>query len=139
MICEKEKNRGNSLAMPPPQDKRVTLSVNLTSKAREMVEKIREETGVPATTATERFFEWLAGMSPKFRLAVLNRDQSAQDELLIAWIREHFAAKGVGAEEIAPDDVTGRIKLINRLLAELQSTMLGLTDAAASAKKGKKG
>lgn len=119
----------------PPTSKPITLAVNLSSKARAVVDQLRAETGVPATTATERFFEWLMSMPPKFRLAILNRDEAAQDELLVAWVREHLSAKGLTAAALEPDDFAGRVRLMNKLLNEMHATYEGTKDAALAAKR----
>jgi hypothetical protein len=123
----------------PPPTKPITLGVNLTAKARQLVETLRADTGVPSTTATERFLEWLMGMPPKFRLAILNRDAAAQDELLIDWLREHLATKGLKITPMEPDDVTSRVRLITKLLNEIHATYEGTRDAALVAKSKRKG
>lgn len=136
MVCETEKNRASCQQMPSsPSDKRLSYPVNLTPRARELVDNLRADTGVPATTATERFFEWLAAMPPKFRLAILNRDTQAQDELLIDWLREHLTTKGLKIDPLEPEDVKSRVRLINKLLNEIHATYEGTRDAAMIAKK----
>ena len=61
--------------------KPVQISISLVAPARRVVERLREETGVPVTEAMTRILEWYASFDPKFRLAVLNRDPEVRREL----------------------------------------------------------
>jgi hypothetical protein len=61
-------------------EKRVTISVNLSTPARRIIDGIRADTGIPNTTAMEQILEWFAGLDVKLRLAVLVRDEETKQK-----------------------------------------------------------
>jgi hypothetical protein len=111
------------------------INLNLTPRARELAEGIRAETGVPSTTALERFLEWLAEQDPKLVLAILNRDQTTQKQLM-----EDALAKAVGVQvskadaDMTPEQMAAAVRLlIGRLAAAAHRP--GVFPALAATKK----
>lgn len=58
-----------------------TLTVNLSPEAREVIESLREDTGVPNTTAMERILEWFSKQDLRFRQAILLRSPASSQEM----------------------------------------------------------
>src|SRR5687767_2562912 len=67
---------------------RKTITVTLNPRARDVVEQLREDTGVPNTEAMARILEWFAAQDRKFRLAVLTRDEETKRELVRLVLQE---------------------------------------------------
>jgi hypothetical protein len=67
---------------------RVSISVSIVPAARSILDRLREDTGVPQTEAMARLLEWFAAQPRKFRLALLNRDVETQRELIRAVLLE---------------------------------------------------
>jgi len=63
-------------------ESRKTIAVNLTPRARAIIDSIRDESGVPNTEAMARILEWFAGLDRKHRTAILTKDVDAQREYL---------------------------------------------------------
>lgn len=83
------------------QVKRKTIAVDLTPRAREVIDGIRDDTGVPNTEAMARLLEWFAGLDRKLRLAVLTRDIDTRNELLALALRD-MAAEAATVEPFGP-------------------------------------
>lgn len=139
MICEREKNLGNSFRMSKSSQ---GISLNLTPAARSFAERIRERTGVPATEALARLLEWFSSMPVKFQTAVLMGHREDQLELLVAWFKETMQASGKGVDVIEKDDVTARLRLAHQILNEIEMAYEGkkmLASELMAEKKKKKG
>lgn len=68
--------------MAEKSQERLPLMVSLQPDARKIIEKIREDTGIPQTEALKRLLEWFAGLDRKLRLAILDNDPATRDELV---------------------------------------------------------
>jgi len=68
--------------------KPISTPINLTPRARAIIEGIREETGVPNTEAMVRILEWFTSLDRKFRLAILNRDEETKRELFLLVLQQ---------------------------------------------------
>lgn len=68
--------------------KRKQLPVSLNPAARRVIESIRQNTGIPNTTAMQRILEWFAALDNKLQLAVLVRDEQTKTELTQQVIRQ---------------------------------------------------
>lgn len=73
---------------PEPELAMKPIRINLTGSARKVVEDIREETGVPNTTAMERLLEWYASLPAELRLGLLNRSPGDRRKLAVHAIAE---------------------------------------------------
>lgn len=86
---------------------RVGVNVSLLPKARDVIEKIREQTGVPQTEALKRILEWYASQKPLFRQAILTGDPESRQEfsraLLEQWARGPMAKVSSIADQKPPD------------------------------------
>lgn len=122
--------------MATDNDKRVNVSVGLNPAARDMVENIRVETGVPQVTAIQRWLEFLAKMPRKFQLAALQNDEAGQQEMLIAWFKETMEAHGKQIDITEGDYVSARAKLAKQLIDEL--TLAYAQERAKNGEKPKK-
>ena len=56
-------------------------NVPLNSRANAIIDKLRDDTGIPKVEAIARIVEWFAQQDRKFRLAILTRDLETQREL----------------------------------------------------------
>lgn len=88
--------------MEADEDKATAITVNLSPTARRIVEAIRADTGIPAKTAVERYFEWLGARDAKFRLAILNRDRDVQAELTRLVLREMAGINDATPNPVGP-------------------------------------
>lgn len=68
------------------------VTVDLSPVARQVIDAIRERTGVPKVTALERILEWYASLEPRFQLAILNKDESVRGDLIRSIIRDYAGA-----------------------------------------------
>lgn len=134
MICGRQKNLGDCSNMALPE-KRGSLSLNLTPHARAVIEAIREDTGVPNTTSTERILEWFSRMPRKFRVAILTGDPEGQAEMLVAWFKETMQASGKGVDVVDRDDINARLRLAHQILNEVELAYEGMKHVARK-KKG---
>ncbi len=112
--------RGVSPIVANSSEKRVTLNLNVSPAARAVMEGIRADTGVPITTAVERFLDWMSNMPRKFRLAILQGDEEGQQELLTAWFKETMHTRGKSVEVTEGDDVYARLRLAHQILEEVE-------------------
>lgn len=76
------KESGNFLRVSDSEPKRKNIQIDLTPRAREIIEGLRADTGVPNTEAMVRLLEWFAGLDRRLRVAILTRDQETIDRLL---------------------------------------------------------
>jgi hypothetical protein len=60
----------------------ISLTINLVPRAREIVDKLRADTGIPQTEAMLRILTWFASLDKKLRLAILNNDPETREELV---------------------------------------------------------
>ena len=74
--------------------KRESTNVPLSPAARRMIENLREETGIPKVEAIQRYCEWLERQDRKFRLAILLRDEAAQQEFSRLVLQQMIAIDG---------------------------------------------
>lgn len=98
----------NCLLLPVVADtegKSKTIHITLGPEAREVVEKLRQDTGIPNTEAVARLLEWFAGLDRKFRLALLNRDASTRAELA------RLTLQDMARENGTPDTATRRAEI----------------------------
>lgn len=116
-----------------------TLTINLTPRARGIIEQVREDTGVPNTEAMVRILEWFAELPVKLRLAVLNRDQETQRELVRAVLSDMAAL--AEADPSHPQPVPASIEQATRIIRvmadHIERISLGRSNAAAPPKKKK--
>jgi hypothetical protein len=70
------------------EPKRENTSVPLNPAARAVVERVREETGIPKVEALARILEWFGSLDRKLRLAVLTRDEETREELTKLVVRQ---------------------------------------------------
>ena len=61
---------------------RIVTQVPLKARASELLNGIRNDTGVSKVEAIQRIFEWFLGLDRKLRLAILNKDVETQRELV---------------------------------------------------------
>lgn len=59
-----------------------SIQLQLSGAAREIVEGLRADTGIPNTEAMARLLEWFASLDRRLRVAILTRDQETIDRLL---------------------------------------------------------
>src|SRR5688500_11170724 len=71
--------------------KRKTVTLNLNPETREIIEKIKDDTGVAQVVALQRILEWFSGLDRKLRLAILNRDEETRRELIQLVLQEILA------------------------------------------------
>lgn len=69
-------------------EKPLSLPVNLTPTAKRVIETLREKTGIPAREAMSRLLEWFGRIDPRFRLAILQRDEEARHLLALDLLKE---------------------------------------------------
>lgn len=121
--------------MAEEQQKPKTVTLNLTPKAREIVENIREDTGVPNTTAMERFLEWLGEQDRKFRVAVLTKDPELKREMARLVLADMAAIEAAdpGHAQPVPVTVEQATRIIRVMLGHIERIHLGMTNAEAPA------
>jgi hypothetical protein len=134
-----EKNRSVSGAVKEEIPERESVKINLTPEAMAVITAMRSETGTIKIEAMSRIVEWFASLPLKLRLAVLNRDDRAQDELLVDWFREHLARKALNLPPLEPDDVAARVKIIHEYVDHLRAGYESKSDTAAVTAKKKRG
>lgn len=64
------------------QASKVGLNVTLNPRARQVIENIRADTGIPQATAVERLLNWFGGLDWKLRDAILRERAETRAELL---------------------------------------------------------
>jgi hypothetical protein len=104
-----------------PELPTVKTQVQLTGRARAVLDSLRDETGMPQTEAIARLFEWFAAQDLKFRQAILLRSPEASQEMARLALR-HMA----GLAALVGDKATGTT-LADQSVGELSK------DEAASA------
>lgn len=62
--------------------KRLAITFSVKASARDVLENLREETGIPNAEALARVLEWFASQEPALRLAILNRRPEVRTALL---------------------------------------------------------
>jgi CheY-like chemotaxis protein len=108
---------GVSNSEPP----RINLNVNVTPSARAVIERIREDTGVPNTEAVARLLEWFAAQPRKFRLALLNRDVDTQRELIRGVLVEMAGLDAVHKiREAGPASIPEAVSAARAMLDEIE-------------------
>ena len=80
------------------QAERKAISVTLNPRARQVIEGIRGDSGVPNTEAMARILEWFAALDRKLRLSVLTRDVGTQREMLTLLLQQMVAADAATKE-----------------------------------------
>lgn len=76
--CDSSENFYLGSQVETAEQKRKGVMVSLNAEAREVVERLREDTGIPNTEALTRILEWFASRDRKFRLALLNGDEDTK-------------------------------------------------------------
>jgi hypothetical protein len=104
-----------------PAEKRVALQVNLSPQAREVVDGIKDDTGIAKAEVVTRVLQWFAEQDRGVRLAILTRQGDAAAELARIKLAE-MAASGTGdVSGMSLDDAVRATKvLLDRI--ELIST-----------------
>jgi hypothetical protein len=90
-VANKEKTY-TFLAMAVATDPKERIGIDLSPAARQIVDSVRERTGVPKVAALERILEWYATLEPRFQLAILNKDESVRADLIRSIIRDYAGA-----------------------------------------------
>lgn len=93
-------------------DKRKTISIDLTPEARVVIEALREDSGIPNTEATKRILQWFAGLDRKLRLAILNKDIETQREM-IRLVLADMAGDAAAKTEFGPLDTLTLDQLVS--------------------------
>lgn len=109
--------------------------VNLSGPARQMLETLRDETGIPNVEAITRFLEWLSGVDRKFRIAILTRDAAAQQEFSRTVLSE-MAGRAVMADKAEPvtiEQATGVISIMLERIKQIEASYR--KDLAAAGKR----
>jgi hypothetical protein len=105
-------------------EKSKTIGITLNPEARQVIEQIREDTGIPNTEAMTRILEWFASLDRKFRLAVLSRDEETRRELA-ADVLSKMAGLDGGAKafsataEMTPGQMAKAIRFLTDRLESL--------------------
>lgn len=83
------------------------ISIQLSPRARAIVESVRRETGVPNTEAVTRILEWWASFDRKLRIAVLNHDLETRRELIRLTLAEWESDLGADIYSVTEGGRTG--------------------------------
>ena len=122
MNCvEKRISQNGSTLTEPTEDKsaRGKATLNLSAPAKEILDQIREKTGVPKETALTRILEWFAELDPRLRLAVIVNDETTRDELL----RTALANMLDETKELSYTDALGQMQtFINTMAARAKQS-----------------
>lgn len=136
MLCENKK----SVISEGVPISRESITIAVAPKAREVMDEIRVQTGVPKAEALTRILEWYANLPTRIRLAILNRNESAKADLVHSTIQEMSTA-GLpdnpleSAKDVTAEQATRIIKLMADRLAYLNKANL---DAIEQLKKSEK-
>lgn len=109
---------------------RISLTVNLSPRAREIVERIREDTGITNVAAMERLLEWFIDQDLRYRMAILTRDDSSKRELAADALSRMAGAGNVteilkAASSLDLDEAhQAMLALTNRMFAEAKALRL---------------
>lgn len=118
---------------------RKNISIGLNPTARDVIERLREDTGVPNTEAMTRILEWFASLDRKLRLAILSRDSGTRDELIRLALREMLgldvAAQHVGGKPITHDE---GIRIMQKLLEQMHVQHIAISRELEDARKALK-
>lgn len=137
MVVENKKSSNLAEMTTESEQKSKGISLNLSPAARQVVDRIRQDTGVPNTEAMTRILEWFSSLDKKLRLAILNKDEETRYLLL----REALAQMTGLANENVPatlDEaaITARIGL-DRLEHLARTYQREATPDAPKAKRSK--
>lgn len=117
---------------------RETIHVPLHQSASEVIEGIRDDTGVSKTEAATRIFEWFAGLDRKLRLAVLNRDADTRRELTRLVLAEMAGVEAAdpGAAAAAADmSIEQAVRIARVMLDHVERLDAGRKNEPAAAKR----
>lgn len=115
------------------------ISITLNARARDIIERLRDDTGVPNTEAMARILEWFASQDRKFRLAVLTRDEETKRELVRLVLQEMAGMDKAGLAD-ATASVTPReaVKVIRAMADKLAQQIESLESAVGERTHRKK-
>lgn len=116
-------NYASAVASGAETDKRSGLPINLTPRAREVVENIRRDTGVAKQEAVARVLEWFSRQSERVQSAILHGRGDAAAELAAEKMADLAAARD-GTAMVSPEQARDVIKLMTDRLAQIDEARL---------------
>lgn len=96
--CTKENLYASRINVVPDPTKPVSLKINLSPRARAIVEGVREDAGIASTEMMERILEWYASVPPTAQLAIINRNEAKKSELARIALGQLAAADSAGVD-----------------------------------------
>lgn len=125
--------------MVESKTKAVGISIQLSPKAREIVDQLRGDTGIPNTEALSRILEWFAGQDRKLRIAILTNDVDTRHELLRLALRDMAAmdtsAATIGGVPVTLKETAAVIRAMADRIEVLERTYAPILREAANPKK----
>lgn len=100
--------------------KTTTVQVKLSSAARKVVERLREDTGVPNVEAVARILEWFSGQDEDFRTGVMYRRADPMADLVGRRLGELAASKVADPEALDKITAAEALALIPLLVKRIE-------------------
>jgi hypothetical protein len=110
----------------------VKTQVQLTSRARKVLDALKDDTGIPQTEAIARVFEWFSAQDRKLRVAILHRDENTQAEMMRLVLQQATGAEGLSKHDVPggvnPDQAAAMIAALAGRMAETDASRLDYID-----------